>query len=440
MNRLSLFLIAMVLLSQTTITKAAAPRFDAGYLGISSERLSKEKARVLKFENPYGHYVTKIWPNTPAEKAGLQIFDYIYGIDQKQTERYVDLDDLLKYKEPGDEVVVHFVRQQQKKSVKVLLEHRSNTIYISTDHQQKAFLGVTEECDCPENEIGLTVGVIYNSTAQELGLKDGDILKAINGFPIYDWGDIVTAVSNMEPGAVVEVSYSRAGRNMQAKGVIKSKKASTSIERARQAPPGFLGIYATAVSKDKARKLGFQNAYGSFVSGVIPGTAAAEIGLQPFDYLYGVDEYRVGEDQKLTQILAKYRAGDKARLHFIRKGTALAKTVALGVRKEEITTIQTNKCEEPFLGVRHDYSTFSEKGVSVTIIKNSTAEEMGMQNGDVILRINDYTIIDWTDISIAIDNCKVGEQVKVSFLRNSRQLQSSRPIKSHCKTIEKNKD
>ena len=36
----------------------------------------------------------------------------------------------------------------------------------------------------------------------------------------------------------------------------------------------FLGIYSERVSKEKAKKLGFDNPYGSYVSSVIPGTAA----------------------------------------------------------------------------------------------------------------------------------------------------------------------
>jgi S1-C subfamily serine protease len=439
MNRLSLFVIAMVLIYPTTHAKALNVAFNVGYLGISSEKVSKQKAQALGFDNPYGSYVTKIWPNTPAAKGQLQIFDYIYGIDGQFTERYKDLDDLLKFKEPGEVVVVHFIRKQQAKTTRVTLGQRSNTFYSNTADEQKGFLGVTDDCSCPEGEIGITVGIVYNSTAQKMGLKDGDIITAINDFPIYDWADINTAISNTKPGDPVSVIYRRNGRTLSAVATLKSLKATRDSEYAekKRAKPAFLGIYSSEISREKARKLGFDSPHGSYVSSVIPNTAAEKANIQAFDYIYGIDEYRVGENQNLGDILAKYREGETAKVYVLRKGSTLTKQIVLGARPTgEIANTQTNECEDPFFGVRNNYRNFSEKGVSVTIVGNSTAEEMGMQNGDVITFINDHPIIDWTDISIAIDNMKVGQSIKVIYLRNGRPLQSSHPIKSHCETLE----
>lgn len=439
MNRLSLFLIAMVLFCQTTITKAADVLIDVGYLGISSEKVSKQKAKALGFDNPYGSYVTRIWPNTPAEKVDLQIFDFIYGIDNQFTERYKDLDDLLKFKETGDVVLVHFVRKKEKRTIRVTLGRRSNTFYFNSNDEQKGFLGVTDDCNCPEGEIGVTIGVVYNSTAQQMGLKDGDIITSINRYPMYDWADIITAISNAQPGQPISVTYKRNGQSYTASETLKSLKATKDSEYAakQKAKPAFLGIYSERVSGEKARKLGFENAYGSYVSSVIPETAAQEANIQAFDYIYGIDEYRVGENQNLGNILAKYRQGEEARVYLIRKGRPMTERIVFGARPSESpAAAKPNECEEAFLGVRNDYRSFSEKGVSVTIVENSTAQEMGMKNGDVIVFINDYQVVDWTDISIAINNMKVGQPIKLVYLRNGQQLQSSQPIKSHCETME----
>jgi S1-C subfamily serine protease len=439
MNRLSLFIIAMVLIYPTTNARSFNQPLDVGYLGISSEKVSKQKAQALGFDNPYGSYVTKIWPNTAAAKVQLQIFDYIYGIDNQFTERYKDLDDLLKFKEPGEVVMVHFIRKKQTKTVRVTLGQRSNTFYFNTDDEQKGFLGVTDDCSCPEGEIGVTVGIVYNSTAQQMGLKDGDVITAINDFPIYDWADIITAVSNAKPGNRISVTYRRNTSTYTATEILKNLKATRDSEYAEKAraKPAFLGIYSAKLSPEKARKLGFDNAHGSYVSAVIPNTAAEKANVQAFDYIYGIDEYRAGENQNLGDILAKYREGEAAKIYLLRNGSTLTKQIVFGARPtEEIAASKPDECEDPFFGVRNDYRNFSEKGVSVTIVDNTTAEEMGMQNGDVITYINEHPIIDWTDISIAIDNMKVGQSIKVVYLRNGRPLQSSRPIKSHCETME----
>ncbi len=439
MNRLSLFVIAMVLIYPTTNTIASGLSLDVGYLGVSTEKVSKQKAKVLGFDNPYGSYITKIWPNTPAEKVRLQIFDYIYGIDNQFAERYKDLDDLLKFKEPGDVVLVHFIRKKEQKTVRVTLGQRSNTFYFNTDDDQKGFLGVTDDCGCPEGQIGVTVGVVYSSTAQKMGLKDGDIITAINDYPIYDWADITTAITGTLPGRTISVTYQRNGRTYSVSDTLKSLKATKEGEKAEKAyaKPAFLGVYSSSITKEKARKLGFEDAHGSYVSSVIPKTAAEKAGIEPFDYIYGIDEYRVGENQDLGDILVKYKEGEEAKVYFVRKGSTQTKQIVFGARPaEQRASTPKDECEDPFLGVRNDYRNFSEKGVSVTIVRNSTAEAMGMQNGDVIIYINDHQIVDWADISIAIDNMKVGQPIKVVYQRNGRQLQSSRPIKSHCETQE----
>ena len=439
MNRLSLFLIAMVLICQTTNTNATDLSMDVGYLGLSSEKISKDKAKALGFDNPFGSYVTKVWPNTPAAKVKLQVFDYIYGIDNQFVARYKDLDDFLKFKEPGDEVLIHFVRKKDQRTVRVKLGQRSNTFYYSTTDDEKGFFGVTDDCNCPEGQIGVTVSIVYNSTAQKMGLKDGDIITAINGFPMYDWADISTAITNIAPGNTILVSYQRNGRSYTASEELKSLKATKSSEHEKEkhAKPAFLGLYSELVSKEKARKLGYENAYGSYVTSIIPNTAAEKANIQPFDYIYGIDEYRVGENQNLSNILIKYREGEEAKIYYIRKGRELTDRIEFGTRGAGTTPrVPKSDCEDPFLGVRNDYRTFSEKGISVTVVKNSTADEMGMENGDVIMYINDYMIVDWTDISIAIDNMKVGQPIEVIYLRNGQQRQSSRPIKSHCNTLE----
>ncbi|MEK7254358.1 MAG: hypothetical protein AAB316_06420 [Bacteroidota bacterium] len=52
----------------------------------------------------------------------------------------------------------------------------------------------------------------------------------------------------------------------------------------------YLGVEAIHISEEKAKKLGFTNVHGSYVSKVMERSSAKQAGLQPFDYIYGVDE------------------------------------------------------------------------------------------------------------------------------------------------------
>ncbi len=195
----------------------------------------------------------------------------------------------------------------------------------------------------------------------------------------------------------------------------------------------FLGIIPTKISLRKAKLLGFENPYGSYVRYIIKNTAAEKADIQPFDYIYGIDEYRVNQKQDLKSILARYLPGDQAAVHLIRKSRKETKQVIFGAY-DHVEEPSMVICEDPFLGGGASQESPTNVGVRVEIKKNSSAEAMGMKDGDVILKINDYPMIDWSDIGTAIDNMMVGQMIKVAFLRNELMLYGERPIKSYCQT------
>jgi hypothetical protein len=57
---------------------------------------------------------------------------------------------------------------------------------------------------------------------------------------------------------------------------------------------------------------------------------------------------------------------------------------------------------------------------------------MGLQDGDEIIRINEYPIIDWMDLSYAINDTEVGEAISVTVWRGSGRVRKSYEIQSRC--------
>ena len=201
----------------------------------------------------------------------------------------------------------------------------------------------------------------------------------------------------------------------------------------REQPEGaFLGVYSDGVSAEKAEKLGSDNPYGSYVTSVIGNTAAEKAGLLPFDYIYGIDEYRTGAEQNLIAILRLYKPNDEATVYFIRQGKKKKIETTFG-RRSDARPIKRSECEDPFLGVSQTGKS-SLSGVRVNIVENSTAAKIGMPNGAVITHINGYRIYDWTDMSIAIDMLKIGEMITVDYFQEGNNQTASGPIKSYCET------
>ncbi len=408
------------------------------FLGINSESLSSDKAQLLGFNNEYGSYVTKVIGNTAAERAGLKPFDYVYGIDDYRTSRREDLTDLIRKYEPGDKATVHLIRNREALSVGIVFGKRSDKKERKRNSNEDPFLGISEGSGCQSDEIGVPIDVSSKTTAEELGLKDGDIITAINGHPMIDWTDIRTGINAMEVGETITVEYLRNGEKKTGTAKMKSHAETQSLRSSGysyRTPQeyAFLGINSDRLSEEKARKLGFDNLYGHYVTKVIERTAAERADVQPFDYIYGVDEYRTGRNQDLTTILKKYKPDEKAVLLLIRRSERKSLPVTLG-RRSDARYRDYDKCEEPFLGVRSSHAFRQEEGVTVDIVSNSTAEAMGLKNGAVIKRINGYPMYDWTDISTAIDNAEVGKTITVEFSQNGKSQTGSQKLKSYCDT------
>jgi|GEM_PF-596914 len=414
------------------------------FLGIESERVSKEKAKKLGFDNPFGSYVSKVLGNTAAERAGIQVFDYVFGIDDFRTSREENISDLLNKFEPGDEVTVHFVRKGKIRQVTLVLGKRADAERISKDNEKEAFFGVESRGKQGENTVGVAVNVVSNSTAEEMGLHDGDHIKSINGHPMIDWNDIRIAINNLHSGDKIEVVYERDGKELTGEQTIKSYAETHPKEQYRKyqnwefsvEEHAFLGVYSDHISKKKAEKLGFDNPFGSYVTGILKNTAAEKSGIQVFDYIYGVEEYRVGEHQRLTDILRQYKAGDKAPVLLIRKGENKSINVTFGKRDDAKDDKKPAKCDEAFFGIINSASSGSKnvEGVPISIVKNSTAQALGLKDGARIKSINGYKMVDWTDIGTAISSLKPGETITVVYEQNGKTATGSMPIKSYGET------
>lgn len=195
----------------------------------------------------------------------------------------------------------------------------------------------------------------------------------------------------------------------------------------------FLGIVGEHIPQEKARRLGFENLYGTYVTYVIPGTGAEKAGIQPFDYLFGIDEYRTGANQRLGFILSKYAPGDEVEVHLVRRGKLLRLRATLGTR-DDIVRVGRNACEDPFLGVSQPASSSEGEGLEVRVLPHSSAAEMGMQSGDRLLRINGYPIIDWKDVGTAVDMLRPGDAIELEVLRAGRKLHLMGRIKSYSES------
>ncbi len=184
MQKITLFTLLLGLL--TTQFGLAQNHYNTkdsrGYLGVYSNGVSKTKAEALDFDNTYGSYVTRVLAGSAAEKMGLQVFDYIYAVDEKPTTEDRHLTSLLRCYRPGDQVQISYIRNGATYTGNTTLTRKVKSKHRWKSENEEPFFGVKpNHDDLPRNQNGVRVDIISNSTAETMALKDGDIIETING-------------------------------------------------------------------------------------------------------------------------------------------------------------------------------------------------------------------------------------------------------------------
>lgn len=215
------------------------------YLGVKGHNLGAED-NVAEVDE--GAYLTSIVENTAADKGGLQAGDVIVEMDGESIASFEQLGKVIRSREAGEEVDVKVIRDGKSKTLKVTLgEHevrsRSHSYSYGSDGKDMKFdfqfdhsnnwtadgmkdkpmLGVIIS-NTEEGEGVQITEVFNNSTAQEMGLKSGDKVTALNGTKVNHLGEFIEVIKEQKPGDKIKVEFEREGKAMKKTGTLKSKK------------------------------------------------------------------------------------------------------------------------------------------------------------------------------------------------------------------------
>jgi Do/DeqQ family serine protease len=90
-----------------------------GWIGVSLQPMSKELAQALGLPDTKGAIVTRVYPGSPAESAGLAPNDVVTRFDGVVVEDYHHLQRLSSDAEVGRTVKLDYVRKGQRKTVEL---------------------------------------------------------------------------------------------------------------------------------------------------------------------------------------------------------------------------------------------------------------------------------------------------------------------------------
>ncbi|XKM13854.1 Do family serine endopeptidase [Orbaceae bacterium ac157xtp] len=171
-----------------------------------------------------------------------------------------------------------------------------------------------------------------------------------------------------------------------------------------QVKRGVLGIKGNELTSDIAKAFDLEVQKGAFVSEVLTDSAAQEAGIKAGDVIVSIDNKPINSFAELRAKIATTGAGRTLTLGIIREGKPLSLKVKLKNNDEA-------KTEAKNLHPNLEGATFTngevngQVGVLIeTISKNSPAERLNLQEGDLITGVNKQKISNIADLRKIIDS------------------------------------
>lgn len=152
---------------------------------------------------------------------------------------------------------------------------------------------------------------------------------------------------------------------------------------------GLLGIKGSEMTPDMAKAFNTDAQRGAFVSEVLPKSAAAKAGIKAGDILVSVDGKPVSSFAELRAKVGTTAPGKTLKVGLLRDGKPQEVSVTLDNSESASTNAETLSPALQGVSLSNGALPSGDKGVKVeNVDKGSTAAQIGLQKGDVIIGVN----------------------------------------------------
>jgi len=171
------------------------------------------------------------------------------------------------------------------------------------------------------------------------------------------------------------------------------------VDEAPVSPSVFFGVEVLSVNAVIAEQLSLPCDCGVLVNGVVDDSPADLAGLQRSDVIIALDGDTVEDIDGFRQLLAAYNPGDRVRITYVRAGKKNITYALLASLPDSVTTADNTDSADSDWGISLSdiSSTLRDSldipvdmdGVAIlSVIPGGTADEAGLQPGDVITGID----------------------------------------------------
>ena len=202
----------------------ATGKASHGWLGVQIQDVTRELAESFGMKKPQGALISKVLPDSPAEKAGLLIGDIITEFNGHQIENSGDLPPMVGMTPINEKAELKIIRQGETKTidfkvgllpdeVEKLAEAKTTEPKLS---HNRLGVNVTDLTDAQRDTLqirknGVLVQDVAKGAAKDAGIQRGDVILRIQNNDIRDAADFERIVKKLPAGKSVAVLIQRQG-------------------------------------------------------------------------------------------------------------------------------------------------------------------------------------------------------------------------------------
>jgi len=159
-----------------------------------------------------------------------------------------------------------------------------------------------------ESDQGVIVASVEKgSPADKAGLESHDVLLEINGKKIESYDAFRNEIAMFAPNTSVRFLIMRNGKMRTISVTLAERPTEIAQSSPQQQPQSreALGLEVQNVTKDLAEQFGYSLGEGVIVTGVVSGSPAAEVGIQPGDLIQSVNRRSVKTVDEFERAVGK---------------------------------------------------------------------------------------------------------------------------------------
>ena len=201
-----------------------------GWLGVSIQEVTSDFAKSLGMSVPKGALVSQVMPDSPAEKAGLQVRDVIVEFDGVEIVYSGDLPQTVGSVKPGSKIEAEIIREGKTKKIKIEVGQLPENFSVASASQENK-----------SNDLGIVVRELTFEERREMNIGHGVLITEVNP-------EGLAAQQGIRKGDIITYLLNEKIRN--------TRELSSAIEKAKEnSDVAMIGIVRDGVQTFRSLKL-----------------------------------------------------------------------------------------------------------------------------------------------------------------------------------------